>query len=237
MRYSQNAAQENVLEPGKSIYEKIRGNWNGAFFRNESPITVELGCGSGEYTTGLAAQFPNRNFVGIDVKGDRMWRGAGLAEDQGLRNVGFLRATIDFLDKFFAPGEIAEAWIPFPDPRPKEAQDKRRLTHPRYLTMYRALMQPGGLVHFKTDDRPLFDYTLEILGKEPVTGLAYTYNLYASDLLGLQHGIQTKYEQHFIKQGVKINYLHFRFKETPDNIQETRDVRQQTPDMLRMEYD
>ncbi|CAA9311268.1 MAG: tRNA (guanine(46)-N(7))-methyltransferase [uncultured Cytophagales bacterium] len=216
MRYSQFATRENVLEPGKPMYDEIRGHWNEAIFKNANPITVELGCGGGEYTTGLAAQFPDRNFVGMDVKGDRMWRGAGLAEDEGLRNVAFLRATIDFLDKFFAPGEIAEVWIPFPDPRPKEAQDKRRLTHPRYLSMYRALMQPGGLVHFKTDDRPLFDYSLEVLRRQPVTDLAFTHDLYASDLLGLQHGIRTKYERQFIKQGIKINYLHFRFEETGD---------------------
>jgi tRNA (guanine-N7-)-methyltransferase len=217
MRYSQNAARENVLEPGKPMYDDIRGHWNEWFFKNANPITVELGCGGGEYTTGLAAQFPERNFVGIDVKGDRMWRGAGQAETEGLRNVAFLRATIDFLDKFFAPGEIAEVWIPFPDPRPKEAQDKRRLTHPRYLAMYRNVLQPGGLVHFKTDDRPLFDYSLEVLGGQPVTDLAYTHDLYASNLLGLQHGIQTKYETHFLKQGIKINYLHFRFRETGDS--------------------
>jgi tRNA (guanine-N7-)-methyltransferase len=212
MRYQQNATRKNVLEPGKSLYETIRGNWNGSFFKNTHPITLELGCGGGEYTTGLAAQFPSRNFIGIDVKGDRIWKGALQAETEGLVNVGFLRATIDFLDRFFSPGEIGEMWIPFPDPRPKEGHEKRRLTHPRYLNTYRKLMQPGGVVHFKTDDRLLFDYTLEVLSEAPVEGLIYTHDLYASDLLSHQHGIQTKYEQQFIKQGIRINYLQFRFK-------------------------
>ena len=212
MRYSQNAAREHVLEPGKPLYENIRGHWSEEFFKNVNPITLELGCGAGEYTTGLAIQFPDRNFVGMDVKGDRIWKGAGLVETEGLQNVGFLRATIDFLPRFFAQGEITEIWIPFPDPRPKEGQEKRRLTHPRYLTMYRSVMQPDGMVHFKTDDRPLFDYTLETLHGQPITNLAYTHDLYASDLLKHQHGIETKYEQHFLKRGIKINYLHFQFQ-------------------------
>ena len=216
MRYSQNAIRENILEPDKPMYEQIMGHWNEVFFKNANPITLELGCGAGEYTTGLALRFPDRNFVGIDVKGDRIWKGAGLAETEGLTNVGFLRATIDFLPRFFAHGEVTELWIPFPDPRPKEGQEKRRLTHPRYLAMYRSVVQPDGVVHFKTDDRPLFDYTLEILHNQPIINLAYTYDLYDSDLLKHQYNIQTKYEQHFLKKGIKINYLHFRFKTTGD---------------------
>lgn len=212
MRYRQIGENNHVLEPGKPLYERIKGNWNALFFENQNPITVELGCGGGEYTNGLAMQFPYRNFVGLDVKGDRIWKGAVIADSMGLQNAGFLRGTIDFLENFFAPGEIAEIWIPFPDPRPKINQGKRRLTHPRYLEMYRALMQPEGLVHFKTDNLELFRYTLGVLQTYPVKDLSYTEDLYHSDLTRYHFGVLTKYEQQFIKEGLTINYLQFKFK-------------------------
>ncbi len=211
MRYQQIGRQDHVLEEGKPLYDQISGNWNSLFFKNENPITVELGCGGGEYTIGLARQFPHRNFAGLDVKGDRIWKGAGIVQDLGLKNAGFLRGTADFLERFFSPGEIAEIWIPFPDPRPKPGQEKRRLTHPRYLEKYRTLLKPDGLVHFKTDNLELFRFTLDVLKKYPVRDLFFTYDLYHSDLLAHHFGIQTKYEQQFLKEGFTINYLQFRF--------------------------
>ncbi len=212
-RYHENTLKENILEPGKPLYEHIRGRWNEDYFHNEYPITVELGCGRGEYSTGFAPQFPYRNFVGVDVKGDRMWKGALIAEAQELKNVAFLRATIDFLDQFFAPGEISEIWLPFPDPRPKENQEKRRLTSPRYLQLYRKLMIPGGMVHLKTDNSQLFDFTLEVLKTEKIKDLEYTRDLYHSELMRYHYGIQTRYEQKYVKEGMNIHYLHFKFDE------------------------
>jgi tRNA (guanine-N7-)-methyltransferase len=212
MRYQQTTEKDQVLEPGKPLYDEVKGNWNTQFFKNTNPVTVELGCGGGEYTTGLAMQFPNRNFIGMDVKGDRIWKGALIADSEKLKNVAFLRGPVDFLEKFFAPAEIAEIWIPFPDPRPKLNQEKRRLIHPRYLDMYRVLLQPDGIVHLKTDNRPLFEFALEVLNKGPVKDLLHTFDLYQSDLTRFHFGIQTKYEQHYLKQGVAINYLQFKFK-------------------------
>lgn len=212
IRFQENTEKPNLLEPGKPLYETIKGNWLTAYFKNEYPIVVELACGRGEYTTGLAAQIPSKNFIGVDVKGDRLWKGAVVAESQGLQQVAFLRTQIQQLDNFFAPGEISEIWITFPDPRPKERDDKRRLTHPKFLQLYQQLLTPDGLVHLKTDNADLFDYSLQALKEFGVRDLQFTQDLYHSELMTYHYGIKTKYEQKYASEGVKINYLQFRFK-------------------------
>ncbi|MFA0963906.1 tRNA (guanosine(46)-N7)-methyltransferase TrmB [Roseivirga sp. BDSF3-8] len=207
-RFAENSKRHNVIEPGKDIYEKIKGNWHKDFFNNNNPITLELACGRGEYTVGLARVFNGRNYIGVDIKGDRIWKGSGIALDEGLDNVAFLRTQILLIERFFEKGEVDEIWITFPDPRPKDRDEKRRLTHPRFLDIYRSILKPGGTLHLKTDNTGLFEYTLEVLQQqEAISDLVYTRDLYKSDMLADHHGIRTRYEKKFHEKGEDIKYL------------------------------
>lgn len=211
-RFKENFERENVIEPGKEIYENIKGNWRSDYFKNDNALVAELGCGNGEYTVGLAQKFKNKNFVGVDVKGTRIWRGSKDAIDNQLNNTAFLRTQILQLENFFEPGEISEIWITFPDPRPRKRDIKRRLTSPRFLKIYRNLIEKEGLVHLKTDNTGLFDYTLEVLNHDiDIKNLKYTHDLYSTNLLEDHHGIQTRYEKMFMAEGLKIKYLRFQF--------------------------
>ena len=211
-RFAANLTAPNVLEENKPVYTKLKGNWNQVYFENEAPITVEMGCGKGEYTIGLARLFPERNFVGVDVKGDRLWVGSTQATEEGLNNVAFLRALIQNIDDFFGPEEIENIWITFPDPRPKDRDIKRRLTSPRFLEAYKRMIRPGGMVYFKTDNTPLFEYTLEVLKERTdIEGLEYTFDLYQSEYMDEHHGIKTNFEQKFHELGEDIKYLKFSF--------------------------
>lgn len=210
-RFADNQENPLVIEPGKAIYETIKGNWNKQCFPKEQPLVVELACGRGEYTVGLAREFENRNFIGVDIKGSRIWVGAKTAQTEGLPNAAFLRIFIQNLEHFFAPGEISEIWITFPDPRPKGRDERRRLTYPRFLEMYRKLLAPGGTVHLKTDNTFLFDYTLEILQKAPIQNLISTDDLYHSPWADLHHDIKTRFEGIFSAKGETIKYLSFKF--------------------------
>jgi tRNA (guanine-N7-)-methyltransferase len=213
MRFKQNDEAYNFIQYGKEKFNTIKGNWNKEQFKNNYPITLEIGCGRAEYTTGLAQVYPNRNFVGIDIKGARLWKGSNLSDDLGLKNTAFLRTKLQNLESFFEPNEVDTLWITFPDPRPKDGDEKLRLTGPRFLAIYKRLMPNGGMVHFKTDNRVLFDYTLEVL-QDPQWGikdLTFTHDLYTSDLLAEHFGIQTTYENMYLKKGDKINYLRFAF--------------------------
>lgn len=211
-RYAENFANRNVLEPGNDLYESINGKWRETMFENNNDIVVELGCGKGEYTVGLSRLFPERNFIGVDIKGDRIWVGSKAAEDEELRNAAFLRTHMLFFEKFFDENEISEIWLTFPDPRPRIRDRKRRLTFPRYLSLYKHALHPEGWFKFKTDNTPLFDYTLEVLEKEfPVKNLTYTYDLYNSEFNSEHFGIKTKYEQIFSEKGEDIKYMKFQF--------------------------
>ncbi len=201
----------NVIEPGGHRYETWKGNWRNEYFKNANPIVVELGCGRGEYTVGLAAIFPEKNFIGIDVKGDRLWKGSSIAQENGLRNVAFLRMQIRWLDSIFAPGEIDEIWLTFPDPQSKIRRDKHRLTHPSFLEIYQRVMIPEGTVHLKTDSDSLMEYTLEVLQKRSVRELYATKDLYQSELNNLHHGIKTHFEEKFTTKGLSIKYVQFKF--------------------------
>lgn len=197
----------------------LRGHWNENFFYNNNTITLELACGQGEYTLALAKRFPQCNFIGIDIKGARLWHGARQALDSGLANVAFVRTAIENLPDFFANSEIAEIWIPFPDPHPTFSRRNRRLTSPRFLTIYRQVLQPEGVVHLKTDDDKLFHYTLSTLREEKANILQSIPNL-ASCIDGdelLQ--IRTKYEIKHLKAGKTIKYLQFRFGQEVESIE------------------
>ena len=212
-RFDDNRLNRNVIQAGKEIFETIKGKWNSDFFENDHHIILELACGRGEYSTGLGAVYRDKNFIGVDIKGNRIWIGSKKARLEGLDNVAFLRTQIDHLEKFFEPGEINEIWIVFPDPRPKNSDEHRRLTSPKYLDIYKKLMIPGGVIHFKTDNTLLFDYTLQLLeSRDDIQDLRYTWELYASEFAKDHHGIKTKYEYQFAEQGEIIKYLKFRFK-------------------------
>lgn len=203
-------ARENVIEPSKPIYDSVKGKWNELVFKNDNPITVELACGRGEYTVGLAERFPDKNFIGVDIKGERIWKGSTLAAERNLQNAAFLRAQIQLLDSFFAPGEIAELWLVFPDPRPRKRDVKRRLTNPIFLNMYRRLLRPGGYMRLKTDNTGLYEYTLETVSTMAcVDNVAYTDDLYNSPLQPECYDIKTNYEEKFTLQGERIKYIRW----------------------------
>ena len=211
-RFEEIEALENVLQPGKELFENIKGEWNAKFFKNNNPLVVELACGKGEYTVGLAKEFQDRNHIGVDIKGDRIWNGSKSSYENKLTNVGFLRTKIELLENFFAEQEITELWITFPDPRPKDRDIKRRLTSPRFLNIYKNLVKENGWVKFKTDNSPLFDYTLEILSeRNDISNLQYTHNLYESKFMDEHHGIKTNFENKFYELGEDIKYLKFQF--------------------------
>ncbi len=206
-RFLHNAESANVIEVGKPLYKTIRGRWHADYFGNTNPIVLELACGKGEYTVGLAQAFPDMNFIGVDIKGDRIARGSKAAQTLGLSNVGFLRTDINFLTEFFTDEEVNEIWITFPDPQPRPRQEKHRLTHPRFLETYRLLLVPGGTLHLKTDSADLFAYSLEQVRQAACTDLQFTTDLYNSPLNKIHLGIKTTYEQLFFDKGFTINYL------------------------------
>jgi tRNA (guanine-N7-)-methyltransferase len=202
----------NVVEPSKPLYNSIQGKWNDLYFKNSNPITVELACGRGEYTIGLAKSFPDRNYIGVDIKGERIWKGSTWAVEEKLSNVAFLRTQILMIESFFAEKEINEIWLTFPDPRPRKRDIKRRLTSPRFIAMYKKLIQPGGYIRLKTDNTKLYQYTLEEMqNRADITDLRYTPDVYNSDLRAECFDIKTRYEVEFAAKGETIKYLRFRF--------------------------
>lgn len=187
----------------------LKGRWGSDFFGNDNPIVLELGCGKGEYTTGLAEQFPDKNFIGIDIKGARMWTGACRARDGGLKNVAFLRTSIELLENFFAPGEVSEIWITFPDPQMKKV--RKRLTGTRFIELYRKVMAPDGLIHLKSDSPFLYAYTSMMAlhnGLEIETDTSDLYATISPDDPILN--IRTHYEQQWLARGLTIKYFCFR---------------------------
>ncbi|WP_288372392.1 tRNA (guanosine(46)-N7)-methyltransferase TrmB [uncultured Algoriphagus sp.] len=212
VRFKANEENPNVVQEGKPIFEEIKGQWRARQFQNQNPLVVELACGRGEFTVGLARVFPHQNFIGVDIKGSRIWKGSSTATEEGLENVAFLRTQIQLLDKFFDQGEIDELWITFPDPFPRDGDEKRRLTSDRFLDMYRPLLKSGGIVHFKTDNTGLFDFSLNLVqSRKDIEVLGHTHDFYQSEWKDDHFGIQTRYEKMFSEKGEKIKYLKFRF--------------------------
>ncbi len=187
----------------------LKGNWNRGFFHREAPIALELGCGKGEFTVGLARRFPNKNYIGMDVKGARMWRGAKTSHDEEMSNVGFVRSKIQSINAIFDEGEIDEFWITFPDPQPNKPRTKKRLTSPEFLERYRRVARPGAIVHLKTDSTLFFDYTLEIIQEQNLPLFFHTYDVDKNPGSEVVLAIRTFYEEMFREKGVAIKYLKF----------------------------
>ena len=186
----------------------LRGRWHSDFFHNDNPIVLELGCGKGEYTVGLAQAHPERNYIGIDIKGARMWTGATRARDLGLTNVAFLRTDIELLPEFFAEGEVAEIWITFPDPQMKKT--RKRLTSVRFTELYRRVLEPGGIINLKTDSPFLYTYTSIMADHNSLPVEVRTDDLYHSGADNEILRIRTFYEQQWLDRGLTIKYISFR---------------------------
>jgi tRNA (guanine-N7-)-methyltransferase len=187
----------------------LKGRWNEQFFRNTNPIVLELGCGKGEYTVGLARLFPGKNFIGVDIKGARMWNGAKESLEAGMKNVGFLRTHIELITYFFAPGEVEEIWLTFPDPQMKKCS--KRLTSTRFMHLYRRILAPEGVIHLKTDSHFVYTYTAEMARVNHLRVLSDTGDLYHSGGSAVSGAlsIRTYYEQQWIERGIAIKYLSF----------------------------
>ncbi|MDD3079620.1 MAG: tRNA (guanosine(46)-N7)-methyltransferase TrmB [Paludibacter sp.] len=194
-----------ALSDGQS--PEIKGNWNKTFFKNNQPIVLELGCGKGEYTVGLAQLFPDKNFIGVDIKGARIWTGAKNALEKGLKNVAFLRTNIEMIHYFFAENEVSEIWLTFPDPQMKKVT--KRLTATNFMANYQRFVKPGGLIHLKTDSNFMFTYTCQMVKANNYEVQFKTDDLYASDLVDPILDIKTYYEQQWLERGLNIKYIRF----------------------------
>jgi tRNA (guanine-N7-)-methyltransferase len=187
-----------------------KGTWKTRIFGNMNPVVLELGCGKGEYTVGLATRFPGNNYVGVDIKGARMWRGAKTANEHNLTNVAFLRTRIEFINSFFMEDEADEIWITFPDPHPGRSNSTKRLTSPWFLNRYRLFLKDKGLIHLKTDNNELYNYSKKVVLQNDLELVNCTTDLYSENFSDDILSIKTHYEKIFLKDGLKINYLSFR---------------------------
>lgn len=183
----------------------LKGKWNEEFFHNDRPIILELGCGKGEYAVGMARRFPECNFIGVDIKGARMWTGAKQSVEDGMKNVAFLRTNIELIASFFAPGEVSEIWITFPDPQMKKVN--KRLTSTRFLKLYKEILKPNGLIHLKTDSPFLYAYTDAMVKENQFNVEVNTDDLYHSGLADDILEIRTFYEQQWLARGLSIKYI------------------------------
>ncbi len=211
--YENYNADEPRLLGENGVEVDLKGKWASQHFKNDHPLTLELACGKGEYTVGLAQRFPERNFIGVDVKGARIWRGAKTALEAGVPNAAFLRTRIEQLALFFEKDEVSEIWITFPDPFLANTKANRRLTSPPFLTEYQKVLKPGGLFHLKTDDETLYQFTLEVLGKQKEYALlSHDDDIYAKPLPMEELEIKTFYEKQHLAEKKTIKYVRFRLE-------------------------
>ncbi|HRH39205.1 MAG TPA: tRNA (guanosine(46)-N7)-methyltransferase TrmB [Flavobacteriales bacterium] len=216
-RFAENLTFDHVVQPTFTELVQgpflLKGNWNRDLFKREAPLVLELGCGGGEYTVGLARLNPQRNYLGVDIKGARLWRGARTAKEEGLSNVGFLRTHVDHLLRCFGPQEVDEIWLTFSDPQIGKA--RKRLTSPLFLARYKEVLKPGGVVHLKTDSPLLYEYTLEQIAEHKLTTQEQSANVYADLVHRVSPeeqavlNIRTYYEQMWLAEGRTIHYVRF----------------------------
>ena len=209
----------NVVEPTtKEVFQKnhsLKGKWRSEIFKNENPIVFELGCGKGEYSVGMGEHFPDKNFIGVDIKGNRIWRGAKTAFENKMNNVYFIRTQIDHIVSFFDTNEVDEIWITFPDPQPKDRLERKRLTSPMFVDRYRTFLKPNGIIHLKTDHEGFFKYTLDEVERCNFKLIESTFNLYSEVIENLDTktqeilSIKTFYENLWSAKGHSIHYCKF----------------------------
>lgn len=211
VRFAELDTFTNVLQ----YPEGMQGKW-ADFFKNSNPITLELACGKGEYAVGLGRMYPQRNFIGVDVKGNRIWRGAKTALQEGLHNVGFLRTQMDRVTEYFAKDEVREIWITFPDPQLRLSKIKKRLTHPKFLRLYKQFLQPGGLVHLKTDSPNLYNFTKAVIQLYQFELLEDNADVHAGTNINPELLIKTHYESLDIAGSNKVHYLCFKLSDALD---------------------
>jgi tRNA (guanine-N7-)-methyltransferase len=213
-RWNELATYDNVIQPligdVSAKDHPVKGKWRKEVFKNDNPVILELGCGKGEYTVGLATRYPVSNYIGIDIKGARIWRGAKTANELKLRNVAFLRTRIEFINSFFNSDEVDEIWITFPDPHPGGRNYNKRLTSPVFLNAYRNILRDKGLIHLKTDNNELFEYTKKVITYNTLDLVIATNDLYSENWPDDAPSITTHYEKIFLEEGLKINYLKFK---------------------------
>jgi tRNA (guanine-N7-)-methyltransferase len=213
-RFRELESLERVIQPSfEEVFRKdyhLKGRWKREVFGNDHPLILELGCGKGEYTVGLARNHPDKNYMGLDIKGARIWRGARTAHDEGLKNVVFLRTRIDFIQSFFEKEEIEELWITFPDPQAKARRQKKRLTGAQFLNRYRCILKDNGVIHLKTDNDSLYRYTLELLKHNDLKIERNSENIYREGWDDETVSIQTYYENNYMAEGASIKYIRFR---------------------------
>jgi len=209
-KFTEIATFENVYQLEEGMVNK--GRWAKEHFKNDNPVVLELACGKGEYSVNMARAFPNINFIGIDYKGNRIWRGAKTALEEKVDNVAFLRIQIEEILSYFSEDEISEIWITFPDPQPQAGREKKRLTFDKFLEKYTVVLKKDGLMHLKTDNDGLYEYTLDKLVERRDSIIAKTTDLYNSDILNDTLLIKTYYEKKYLAVGKNINYLKWQFK-------------------------
>jgi tRNA (guanine-N7-)-methyltransferase len=212
-RFAEMETFNNVIQPAfEDFFQKdfsLKNNWKEEHFKNQNSIVLELGCGKGEYTVGLARRYPEKNFIGIDIKGARMWRGASTAKNDNITNIAFLRTRIEHIGSFFGKDEINEIWITFPDPQLKNQRNKKRLTASKFLNAYKEFLSPGGTIHLKTDNETLYLYTKQIIERNHLQLLFSTDDLYSLQIDNEAASIQTFYENQYLLKGITIKYLKF----------------------------
>lgn len=212
---------ENVVEPSMDEAMNtgiaLKGKWNKSFFKNENPITVELACGGGEYTVGMAAMYPDRNFIGVDIKGNRIWKGATKAIEQGLKNVGFLRTRIDFIANCFAENEVDEIWITFPDPQMNKNRRRKRLTNKLFLSRYQQFLKPEGKMRLKSDSDFFYEFTKEVIAEKELDILFDCDDIYTKytplnpdSQLTQELTLKTFYENMWLEEGKTIKYIEYK---------------------------
>lgn len=209
-KFAEVATFKNVVQLDAGF--EYKGQWASSFFGNDKPVILELACGKGEYTVNLAKLFPEYNFIGIDYKGNRIWRGAKTALEDGIENVGFLRIQIETILEYFAENEVSEIWITFPDPQPQESREKKRLTNPKFLERYKFILKDDGIMHLKTDNDGFYAYTLEQIEALGLTKFKETTDLYKSNLVDEVLSIKTYYERKYLAIDKNINYVQWTFK-------------------------
>ncbi len=213
VHFRENLSFPHLFQPTyNDLYNEypLRSKWHKNFFGNDHPIILELGCGKGEYTVGLASKYPDKNFIGIDWKGARLWRGCKTVSEMGLKNVGFIRTQVDHIEQIFAPGEISEIWITFPDPQVRK--ERSRLTSSYFLEKYKNILLVYGTIHLKTDDIFFYSYTLNVIRRFSHTLLYSADDIYNSAASDEVITIQTYYEKKWLEMGKKICYLKFQLK-------------------------